>query len=219
MRLLSAPVLSIIKYSLYFVLSQFFRRRWHSKLSLSKFMAVIPNVSKPTVLSFLSLPSKYAMVSKCSFLPLSFQFSCTDIFFQNLAAITPIVFSASPFQPTPLNQTVMVSLVEVIGIDQFLNRFSIRALKSKVFLEWLHNADIPQTRAIFPVKSNKGAHHGQSQRGIAQQLKTRVFRGSGDLVLRKRGTWQERQTLHASVAVKTSKFKETILVLMLLQLC
>lgn len=74
-----------------------------------------------------------------------------------------MAFSASQSEQNSGNRTLIVSFVELMENDQLVNRFSVRALRCKEFLEWLRNDDIPLAHEIVCVITEKRAVEGMER--------------------------------------------------------
>lgn len=95
---------------------------------------------------------------------------------------------------------MIASSVELIANDQILNKLNVRALKSKAFLEGMHDAGNPLARQIScDIVDNAGCR-AQAKSGTAQHLKTSMFHECQSLVIQELGIVHVRQILVSSVA-------------------
>lgn len=72
-----------------------------------------------------------------------------------------IAISASGSEQASVNQTLVVSFVEVKRNDQILSRINVRALKFKEFYEWLRDAHISPPCERFFVISEAAGRRGK----------------------------------------------------------
>lgn len=158
-----------------------------------------------------------SFLSMCSILPLSFRVSFTH-FSLNSISVTTIAFSALGFEGVLFSRTVIVGFMEFMRNGQTLNRLNRKALKSKKFLERLHEADFLLARKSGHKKTDKADCRVQSKSGIAHQMNARIFRECNDIVLREIGTDQACQILLVPTAAPTYWLKDLIIVSMYLHL-
>lgn len=126
----------------------------------------------------------------------------------------PNAFPASRSERGPVNCILMVSFVEVIRYDQFLNWFNEPALKSKDFLNWLCDTVISSVREIVRVINR--AVQCKAKAVLPRRLS--MSRKLNNLVLGELGTEQVLRILRESVAVQTHILKDKRTVFMFLQL-
>lgn len=97
----------------------------------------------------------------------------------------------------------MLSFVEVIENDQFLNPFDVQTWESKGFMEWLLDADIPPAHR-FGLGGNpiKRAVECKEKQYFPVVEATNIFHECNDLMLRELDTELVRQVLRGSVPVQ-----------------
>lgn len=132
--------------------------------------------------------------------------------------MTTIANFALRYEWTSGYWTLMVSLVEVIGNDQFLNSFNVRDLKCKEILEWLHHAAILPNPEIAQVKTDKVARWAGGKSGIAHKVSTSMFREYNGLVLQELCTEQIHVIIRVSVAAQKYGLKDKWIFIMFLKL-
>lgn len=116
--------------------------RSNSQMCLNSILSIVPSYW----VIFTVVSSSYVR----TFL---FQLSSTDSVFYSSTPMDTIGFVAERYGRASVNQF----FADALENEQFSRRFSIRALKPKKFFEWLRDADIPLTRKMFCLITDKRA--------------------------------------------------------------